>query len=355
MKKYFNNRIFLLFNDLISQGGIQKYNLSLSKSLKSQFPQYKFKEICLVLKKNSLRCWDKIKFVFKVIFSVFKGTPKLLACSHINLSPLALLLKKLFELPYIVLAHGVEVWDIKKGLKFQGLSNADYIISVSSYTKNKMAENGIGKSKIKILPNTVDTDFFSPRHIDRKLFRSLNLKNKFIMLTVARLSKKERYKGHGIILEVLQNLSDDFIWLVVGEGGDSRRLKEKAKRLGVSGKVWFLGKVENSKLVDYYNLCNLFIMPSQGEGFGIVFLEALACGKPVVAGNRDGSREPLLNGELGFLVNPDSKQEIIEAINIIYKGKDKRSDSNYLREKVKENFGIEAFNKKAKEIFNQIL
>ncbi len=77
----------------------------------------------------------------------------------------------------------------------------------------------------------------------------------------------------------------------------------------------FAGYVPNEELPGHYNLCDVFAMPSKGEGFGIVFLEALGCGKPVIAGNKDGSVEPLLGGRLGRLVDPDSVEQIAEAIS----------------------------------------
>ena len=80
------------------------------------------------------------------------------------------------------------------------------------------------------------------------------------------------------------------------------------------------GFVSDEELCDHYNLCDVFAMPSKGEGFGIVYLEALACGKPVLAGNKDGAVDPLINGELGCLVDPDNLQEITDSlINILQK------------------------------------
>jgi glycosyltransferase involved in cell wall biosynthesis len=94
-------------------------------------------------------------------------------------------------------------------------------------------------------------------------------------------------------------------------------------------------------------------MPSKQEGFGIVFLEALACGKPVIAGNRDGSKEALLDGKLGVLVDPDNINEIAEAIiNILLKNAPTQFlNADYLRDMVINNFGFEKFSKKVKELF----
>jgi len=255
-------------------------------------------------------------------------------------------------LKYAVLTHGTDVWYLKNGFKYEGLKNADTILTVSAYTKNKLIANGISECKIGLLKDAIDTSFFHPKPINNKLMTSLGLENKRILLTVGRTRSDERYKGHDAMLSVMEKLGSEYVWLVIGAGADLPRLKLKAEKLGIINKTRFLGNVTRENLVDYYNLCDCFVMPSKGEGFGIVFLEALACGKPVIAGNKDGSLEPLMNGRLGFAVDPDNSDEIIKAVRIACSAK---KDMDHVRRGIKEvetNFGIAAFNKKVKEIFS---
>jgi phosphatidyl-myo-inositol dimannoside synthase len=105
----------------------------------------------------------------------------------------------------------------------------------------------------------------------------------------------------------------------VGDGCDRRQLEEKATSLGLSKHVVFTGYVPESEKVDYYRLPDAFVMPSRGEGFGIVFLEAMACGVPVVASKADASRDAVCNGALGILVDPSDQEDIkagvLEALN----------------------------------------
>ena len=117
----------------------------------------------------------------------------------------------------------------------------------------------------------------------------------------------------------------------------------------------FTGYVPDEELVAYYNLCDVFVMPSKGEGFGIVYLEALACGKPVVAGNHDGAREPLLDGRLGMLVDADSPSEVAAAVISIFSGSaDVRLlDPEYLRTEVIRNFGPDAFQQRLNRALNR--
>jgi glycosyltransferase involved in cell wall biosynthesis len=109
--------------------------------------------------------------------------------------------------------------------------------------------------------------------------------------------------------------------VIVGDGDDKPRLESMACERGVRHRVIFVGSVnENGNgdepfaLIDWYRTADVFVMPSTGEGFGIVFLEALACGLPVVAGNEDGSRDALLDGALGTIIDPMEKNQLIDAV-----------------------------------------
>jgi glycosyltransferase involved in cell wall biosynthesis len=119
-----------------------------------------------------------------------------------------------------------------------------------------------------------------------------------------------------------------------------------ADDIGVKHAVILAGFVPENELCEHYNLCDLFAMPSKGEGFGIVYLEALACGKPVLAGNKDGSRDALNDGELGVLVDPDEISDIAaQTIRILRR---QHSNSNlfapeWLRDRVTSLFGYDTF------------
>jgi glycosyltransferase involved in cell wall biosynthesis len=137
--------------------------------------------------------------------------------------------------------------------------------------------------------------------------------------------------------------------LLVGTGPDRCRTEKLVADLGVQDAVIFAGFVPDEELSEYYNVCDLFAMPSKGEGFGIVYLEALACGKPVLAGNKDGSRDALDDGELGLLVDPDNAAEIAsETIRVLRR---QHSHPNlfrpeFLRQRVVELFGFETFKRR---------
>jgi len=365
-------KTLILFTDIFKQGGIQKYNMHLCSALEKGFDDHKFIAISLTDSNNdvtktwnniSLECcghitaafFRRILFFVKAIVVFLRERPSSIICSHINLSGIALFLSKVFGSSYSLFAYGIDVFDLKSGIRYQALKGADAVIAISRYTKSRMVDNGIRKDKIRILANPVDTSLFFPKDINQALLNKLDLSGKRILLTVSRIDIHEQYKGHDIILDALQMLDDNFIWLVVGSGNRLPQLQARVKDLRLSARVRITGRVSDKELIDYYNLCDLFIMPSEKEGFGFVFLEALACGKPVIAGNRDGSREPLMDGKLGFLVNPDNADKIAGTIRSVFKDQEDRTNPKYLREMVKENFGLEVFNRKVKELFNTIL
>jgi glycosyltransferase involved in cell wall biosynthesis len=143
------------------------------------------------------------------------------------------------------------------------------------------------------------------------------LRGKTVLMTLGRLVGQDRHKGYDEVIEALPALIGeipDVCYLIVGKGNDRKRLEEKAKAFGVHDQVIFSGFVPEEEKVDHYRLADTFIMPSRGEGFGIVILEALACGVPVIASSVDGSREAVRNGELGIMVDPSDQQEIKDAI-----------------------------------------
>jgi glycosyltransferase involved in cell wall biosynthesis len=104
------------------------------------------------------------------------------------------------------------------------------------------------------------------------------------------------------------------IYVIVGDGDDQPRLEAVAAEVGVTEKVRFVGRVKPEELPDHFRLADVFVMPSTGEGFGIVFLEAMATGIPVIGGNRDGSLDPLADGLLGRAIDPYSEEELASAI-----------------------------------------
>ncbi len=245
--------------------------------------------------------------------------PDLVITTHANFSPVAAMLRKWRSIPYLVVSHGIEVWEIPNRSIRAALRSADRLIAVSRFTREKIADAlSIPPSRVEILSNTFRPERFIPGSKPAFLLKRYGLAaDQPVILTVARLERAERYKGYDQVLRALSEVRavvPEVKYILAGRGPDRARVVGLIKELGLESNVILAGYIPDHELSAHYNLCDVFAMPSKGEGFGIVFLEAMACGKPVIAGNKDGSVDAVLNGELGVLVDPDNLQELAEAL-----------------------------------------
>ena len=160
-----------------------------------------------------------------------------------------------------------------------------------------------------ILPNCVDLSQFQPRDRDLTLAERYGLESSKVIMTMGRLASQERYKGFDEVIEIMPELLKRFPtvkYLIVGDGPDRPRLESKVAGLGLSNKVIFTGYIPESEKVAHYNLADAYVMPSMGEGFGIVLIEAAACGVSVVGSRVDGDRARHCSTVcLGRLVDPE--------------------------------------------------
>lgn len=258
----------------------------------------------------------------KFIWVGFLTKTTLTITGHINYAPICFILNRLMGTPYWVVAHGLEVWNLRGPLRKIALRNADRILAVSTYTRERLLkEQKLDPNRVVVLPATFDAQRFKIAPKPKHLLTKYKLHpNQPIILTVTRLTP---YKGYNQILEALPEIRHsipDVHYLLVGKGKDVSHIQALVEKLNLQDSVTLVGFVPDNELCDYYNLCDLFAMPSSGEGFGIVFLEALACGKPILGGYCDGSTEPLQQGQLGCLVDPDDIHQIADSIVKILSG-----------------------------------
>jgi phosphatidylinositol alpha-1,6-mannosyltransferase len=260
---------------------------------------------------------DRLSYALAALGAARAHRPEVVFCGHLFMAPLAAVIARLLRARLWIQVHGIEAWGELSRLRRGSLEAADLVTAVSRYTRRRLLESvGIGPTRVKVLPNTVDPRF-SPGPKPGHLLGRHNARGKKILMTVSRLASSERYKGHDRVIEsmplVLQR-HPETIYLIVGDGDDRARLAALASDLAVADKVMFTGRVAREELPDYYRLADLLVMPSKGEGFGIVFLEAMACALDVIGGNQDGSMDPLGDGAFGLTVDPDDVDGLASAI-----------------------------------------
>jgi len=234
----------------------------------------------------------------------------LVICGHINLLPLARLVAK----DPLLITHGIEAWRPRRRASNALLQHCRGIVAVSELTRSRLVSWSKFAGPTFVLPNAVRAEQYGIRAKRADLVSRYKLEGKRVVLTVGRIDWSERYKGFDEILEILPQLPRDVVYLIAGGGSDVQRLQRKALALGVGDRVRFTGIFAEEEKADLYNLADVYAMPSRGEGFGFVILEALASGVPVIVSKHDGGREAILHGKLGTLVDPSNAAEIRAAI-----------------------------------------
>lgn len=267
--------------------------------------------------------------------SRLQGISPRLFCGHVYLSPLVRLLSQTVGSPYTLLTYGKEVWKPLSGSLHQGLQQADQIWTISRYSRDRLcAAQGIPPERVHMLPCAVDGDRFSPGPPSCELRDRYGIGDQPVLMTVARLWSGDIYKGVDVTLRALPKLLHhypDLLYLVIGRGDDQPRLAQLAEELGVAAQVRFAGFVATEELPEHYRLATGYVMPSQ-EGFGIVYLEAMATGVPVIAGDEDGSADPLQDGRVGWHVPHRDPDAVAQACLALLEGSDRRCDRPWLRQ-----------------------
>jgi phosphatidyl-myo-inositol dimannoside synthase len=253
----------------------------------------------------------------RAITLAVRQPPDVIFCGHLRAAPFAAALARVSLRPLWIQAHGVEAWDRPNSFVRCATERAKLVTCVSRYTRRRlMAWSNIAPERLRVLPNTI-ASIHAPRARRQDLIDRHDLAGRKVILTVGRLSAGERYKGHDRVIAALPQVAAHYpesLYLIVGDGDDRLRLEELAKCEGVLERVIFVGKVGADLLPDYYALADVFAMPSTGEGFGIVFLEAAVSGLPVIGGNRDGSLDALADGRIGRAIDPDDVETVALAI-----------------------------------------
>ncbi len=357
------------------KGGIQVYLLDVLQTLQDELPsvylsvfdkldkhqsqeRFNSTNISFLFSGNLWGCLQTPHFLLNLIAGAFINRPNLILCGHLNFAPVAFWIHRITRIPYWILVYGLDAWGIEDTWKVKALHSADRIISISSYTRDRLIdEQGLPLEKISLLPVTLDAERFKIGSKPEYLLERYGLElQQPIILTVGRLASSDRYKGYDQILQALPEIRPSLPtvhYILVGEGDDRTRVEQLITQLNLQNCVTLAGFVPEHELCDHYNLCDVFAMPSKAEGFGIVYLEALACGKPTLGGNKDGAIDALCHGELGALVDPDDVGAIAQTLIQILQGTYPHPiiyQPEVLRQKVIDRFGFERFKQTLAEL-----
>jgi phosphatidylinositol alpha-1,6-mannosyltransferase len=292
---------------------------------------------------------SRAAYVLRALMMGLTKKADILFCGHINLAPLAAVVARLLRARLIVQTHGVEAWDRPGEYHRRAVEAADLVLCVSRYTRARLLSwASIAPEKVVVLPNTVGAMFSMG---DSSVLRARwKLAGKRVLLTVARMDAKERYKGHERVIAALLEIPRDVVYVVLGDGDDSDRVKEAARAAGVGERVYFKGAVSRADVIAAYRLADIYVMPSTGEGFGIAFLEAMASGTPALGLAVAGATDALMDGVLGVAA---SDADFVAALKrLLAAGK---PDGQALSDAVTARFGHDAFAARTRSALGRLL
>lgn len=336
MSQPVNHCVGLLASEMATRGGIQSFMFRVAEVIERLRLEKRISHgYCISLNDSSvslrehpsmpsgLTVWGGGRSKLALIWHMLSSGKRadVLFVGHVGLGPVARVLKALGKIKaYYIILHGIEVWRRVSWEDRIGLMGADCLIATTQYTADECARlNGIPLDKFRVTPLCADVRVETGD-------AHFKLSGGFKLLCVARQSVSERLKGFDHIIEavsVLREECPDIHLSMIGKGDDQDRLKELSAKLGVSNQISFLGGVGDEELVAAYQDCDVFVMPSKKEGFGIVFLEAMRFGKPCIGGNHGGTPDVISHGESGFLVEYGDVAALVAHIRTLYMDRDK--------------------------------
>jgi phosphatidylinositol alpha-1,6-mannosyltransferase len=238
------------------------------------------------------------------------AAPAHIVCLHLHLSPLARIIAARTR-RLVVFLHGIEAWRPLRWRERQAMRRADLLVANSAYTARSFldANPGLADRAVHVCHLGVADE----RGQGRDEGPEPAPPGPFALI-VGRMDARERYKGHDVLLDVWPRVAAEVPgarMIVVGDGDDRPRLERRAAAL--DGQVTFAGRLPEPALARLYRDCTFFVMPSRGEGFGLVFLEAMRAGRACIGGV-GAPAEVIEDGLTGFIVNPAAPAEVQAAV-----------------------------------------
>jgi phosphatidyl-myo-inositol dimannoside synthase len=338
-----NDRIAALFPELLGVGGIQEAGrltaAALAQIAASRGWDTDFLSLNDAPRTGTVSCNDrnvefrgfsrsKGRFILAAMASARKQTRVALAM-HPHLARVAAQMKRLQpQLQMAVMSHGVEVWKPLSTFPRKAFLKADLFIAPSTYTLEKVIEvQGAARAKTKHIPWPLNPDFLEMAEKPESLPVPPDFPKGLVVMAAARLAADERYKGVDQLIRAVAQLAPKIPSLhlvVVGNGDDLPRHERMARELGVSGRLRFFQGLSPTEIAGCYSQCDVFALPSTGEGFGFVFLEAMAFGKPVIGAAAGGVTDIVQHGQNGLLVLTRQSGQLAQSLELLLTNKSLR-------------------------------
>ena len=363
-----------LFPELDAPGGIQRAGrhlaFLLSEIANSKNMEYRLLSLNDSQDLHRMRIGDR-EFVFTgaargkagFVAAALKATrrhPKLVLAAHPNMAPIVRSMKLLSpRMKTIVCTHGVEVWEPLSRIRRKALQRASLVLAPSRSTADFVVSmQGVAPDRLRVLPWALDPDFetrlvgIGPAQLPADFPQGR------VILAVGRWLATERYKGMDTLIQSLPRLLlrwPDVQLAIVGSGDDRDWLENIAKVSGVRRHVHFLTGLSYAQLSACYATAEIFALPSRGEGFGFVYLEAMARGKPVIGGAHGGAPEVIRDGVTGYLVSHGDTEQLATSLDTLLSNPELgRQMGERGRERVQQEFKFSIFAKNLKKIVREL-
>jgi phosphatidyl-myo-inositol dimannoside synthase len=309
-----------------SRGGVGRYELLVRRALRARdgfephvrtisrgAPQRRFVEAAGRLGASTMVRPGLPRFAATVLWQVIRWRPDVIVYTHLHLARLQLVVRWLWpRATALMVAYGYEVWEPLSWPKRTALRTCDAILMLTRFVARRMdAANGSDHAPVMIVGAALSDDW------TRGVIPRREPTGGGAVLAVARLETLDREKGVDRVIEAFPQVLEKLptaVLRIVGEGSDRPRLEALARRLGVDERVRFLGAVDDAALKRLYASSDLLALPSIQEGFGLVYLEAMAHGLPSVVAAGTAGSEVVEHGLTGLAVDPDDLRELADAM-----------------------------------------
>ena len=363
-----------LFPELNAPGGIQRASRHLafvmSEYAASHKMEYRFLSLNDTQELHRMRIMER-EFLFtgadrgKLRFTVnamraARRQAKLALAAHPNLGPILQPMRMFARgMKSIVCTHGIEVWELLPGRRRNALRGATLVLAPSCATRDHLVSvQGVEAGRIRVLPWALDPDFETKAAAGPRSTLPAEFPRGRVILSVGRWLATERYKGMDTLILAMSHLLlrwPDLQLVIVGSGDDRGWLEHVARDSGVQRHVHFLTDIPYGQLSTCYEAAEIFALPSRGEGFGFVYLEAMAHGKPVIGGAHGGAPEVIQDGTTGYVVQHGETLQLATSIDALLSNPENaRRMGEAGRERVEKEYRFNIFSKSFKKILREL-